>query len=138
MQLTIHCDGGARGNPRPVASACVVLNADRTVVFQQGQYLGETTNNQAEYVAVKLALTWLGESDYNTLDTEVLFVLDSELVVKQIRGEYKVKDVGLQTKKREIDELLKKINIKKIHFKNVPRIENTIADSLVNQTLDAR
>jgi ribonuclease HI len=138
MRLKIHCDGGARGNPGPAASAFVVLNENGEVVYQQGLYLGETTNNQAEYGAVLGAVNWLQSSQYNLPESLITFILDSELVVKQLRGEYKVKDLNLKSKKMEIEKILTNSQFKIEKIINVPRAENSIADSLVNQTLDAR
>src|SRR3989344_1516428 len=84
-RLRIFTDGGARGNPGPSACAFVVLDDQNKLIFQQGFYLGYGTNNQAEYLGVVKALEWLGPRS-------AIFYLDSLLVVKQIKGEYKIKD----------------------------------------------
>lgn len=138
MQIKIHCDGGARGNPGPAASAFVVLDENGQVVHKHGEYIGDTTNNQAEYTAVIMALTWIIASEYNNPSNNITFILDSELVVKQLQGLYKVKDQNLKLRKNEIDDLLKNLNVQSITFTNVPRLLNAVADELVNTTLDAR
>ena len=87
--LKIFCDGGARGNPGPAAAAFVVFSGNKTLA-KEGKYLGSTTNNQAEYNAVLLAMKWLLKNKSNIDGKKVDFYLDSELVVKQLMGEYKV------------------------------------------------
>lgn len=129
--LSIYCDGGARGNPGPAAAAFVVTNDQRKVVYQQGKYLGEATNNQAEYEAVWMALNWLAQ---NHSDTEAKFFLDSQLVVNQLQGKFKIKDPILKIKYLEIKTLIETGKI--IHFIYVPRSKNFLADTLVNQTID--
>ena len=92
-KLIIYTDGGARGNPGPAAAAAVIKNAEGQVVVQAAKYLGETTNNQAEYQGVLLALQKAKDLDASEID----FFLDSELVVNQLNRHYKVKDLGLQS-----------------------------------------
>lgn len=133
MQLTLDCDGGARGNPGPAASAFVVFDESGQVVYQAGKYLGEGTNNQAEYEAVWLAVNWLGQ---NYPQAEVEFRLDSQLVVNQLKGNFKVKDPELKIKYSEIKSLIENCKLKIVNFSYVPRIKNFLADNLVNQTLD--
>ena len=133
MQLTVNCDGGARGNPGPAASAFVVFDASGQVMYQAGKYLGEGTNNQAEYEAVLLAINWLGQ---NYPQAEVEFRLDSQLVVNQLKGSFKVKDPELKIKYSEIKSLIENCKLKIVNFSYVPRDKNFLADNLVNQTLD--
>lgn len=128
--LNIFCDGGSRGNPGPAASAFVAKDLSGTIIYQQGFYLGQTTNNQAEYQAVVEALKWLPDS------SEVNFYLDSELVVKQINGFYKVKDQNLKIKYLEVKKLLTERNLKVEKFNYIPREQNKSADLLVNKILD--
>ncbi len=131
--LRIYTDGGARGNPGPSACAFVVLNDQNKSIFQQGFYLGISTNNQAEYTAVLKAIEWLEHC--SLLITHYSFYLDSLLVVKQMRGEYKIKDPKLKILHDKIK--LKIVNCKlKIDFVHIPRGQNYAADALVNQTLD--
>ena len=135
-QLTINCDGGARGNPGPAASAFVVTDENGGPIYQQGFYLGVATNNQAEYSAVIKALKWLSQQTSNGQQLIVNFYLDSQLVVNQIKGLFKVKDENLKIKNFEIHKLISNLKFHISNFVYVPRSQNTAADLLVNQTLD--
>lgn len=130
--IIIHTDGGSRGNPGPAACAFVAEVGGR-ILFSSSEFLGKATNNFAEYSGVLLALKWL-ESAENK-NNNIIFYLDSELVVKQINGLYKVKDENLRNLFFEVLEYIKKLNLQ-IVFKNVPREKNKTADSLVNKELD--
>lgn len=135
--LTIYCDGGSRGNPGPAASAFVVQDAGNLVIFQQGFFLGTATNNQAEYQAVVEALKWLSTMNHEPTNLLTInFYLDSELVVKQINGLYKIKDINLKNKYLEIKKLIANSKLMVANFINIPRENNSQADLLVNQTLD--
>ncbi len=132
--LIIHTDGGSRGNPGPAAAAFVVERGSE-LVFQGSKYLGVVTNNFAEYSGVIIALEWVLSSELPDQDLQINFVLDSELVVRQINGLYKVKDENLQKLFAEVKSLISKTG-KKIVFSNVPRNQNKLADLLVNEELD--
>ena len=134
MEIIIHTDGGSRGNPGPAASAFVV-EKNSEVVFKGAKYLGKVTNNFAEYTGVVIALQWLLENLDLQIGESITFVLDSELVVRQLNGLYKVKDANLQKLFVEVKELINKTG-KKTIFKNVPREQNKLADQLVNEELD--
>jgi ribonuclease HI len=133
MQYKIHCDGGARGNPGPAASAFVVIDEKGRSIFAKGFYLGIATNNEAEYQAVYCAMLWLSKNLPDA--TLVTFVLDSQLVVNQLKGVYKIKEKRLLEWAVKI-KALEKLSTIKITYVNVPRSENKIADTLVNSTLD--
>ena len=132
MRVTVHVDGGARGNPGPAAVAAIVRDASTgAVVDQATAFLGETTNNVAEYRGLLLGLERaraLGAS-------EVEVVNDSELVAKQVNGEYKVKHPDMKTLHAEATALLSSFDAWSI--RSVPRARNADADALVNQALDA-
>ena len=133
--LTIHTDGGSRGNPGPAASAFVV-EENSNLIFEGSKYLGSVTNNFAEYTGVIIALEWLLSSELVEKNYPVItFVLDSELIVRQLNGQYKVKDENLQKLFQEVKNLINKTG-KKIIFKHVLRNENKKADLLVNKELD--
>ena len=135
MEIVIHTDGGSRGNPGPAASAFVV-EQEGLIIFKGSKYLGKVTNNFAEYTGVIIALEWFLSSPFLNSELSVVnFVLDSELIVRQINGLYKVKDENLQKLFTEVKNLITKTN-KKMTFKNVPREQNKIADQLVNEELD--
>jgi len=130
--LNIYCDGGARGNPGPAAAAFVVEKLGK-VVYKEARFLGKATNNIAEYSAARLALSWLQKQ--KDIPEQVVVVMDSELVVKQLLGEFKVKNENLRNLFYSI-KTIEKIIPAKIIYKSVPRIKNKIADFLVNETLD--
>ena len=127
--LVIHTDGGARGNPGPAALG-VVIESDGQIIKTIGEYLGEATNNQAEYQAVHAALFFAVEHGATSVD----LYSDSELIVKQLRGEYKVKNKELGPWFLKVHELANKIG--RVRWFSIPREENTAADAQVNQALD--
>ncbi|OGN03026.1 MAG: hypothetical protein A2655_02540 [Candidatus Yanofskybacteria bacterium RIFCSPHIGHO2_01_FULL_43_42] len=134
-KFLIHTDGGARGNPGP-AAAGVVIESDLIGHKEYGEYLGEVTNNEAEYRAVILALKKLkhlvgGDKSGNSF---VEIYVDSELLERQLNGEYKIKDGNIKNFFIEIWNL--KIDFGEVVFKHIPREENVEADRIVNQILD--
>ena len=133
--LDIYCDGGARGNPGPAAAAFVVASAGSSI-HQSGQSLGPTTNNVAEYTAVKLALDWLVTYTNSHPVTQVNFFLDSNLVVNQINGQFKTKQPHLKSLHSQVTHQLAQLKLP-ITFSYIPRSRNYRADALVNQTLDS-
>jgi ribonuclease HI len=130
--LRVYSDGGARGNPGPAAAAFLVLNENGEVIKAASNYIGIHTNNQTEYEALIAAL----EYAVNSKSQEVICHLDSELVTKQLRGEYKVKNPDLKKLFTKAQALIRQF--KKVEFINVPRTNIQIqkADALVNKTLD--
>lgn len=130
MKLVVHVDGGARGNPGPAAVAAVVSEPDGGVLVERGQAIGRATNNVAEYRALLLGIELATELGA----TELELVGDSELVVKQVRGEYRVKDAGLKPLHAEVRAALAPLGSWSI--RHVRREQNREADRLVNETLD--
>lgn len=128
-QYTIHTDGGARGNPGPAAIG-VVIEAAGSLVATLGRYIGETTNNQAEYQAVHAALEWVVEHGGGAVN---LFA-DSELIVKQLRGEYRVKNRELAPWHQRCQGLVRQLG--PVTFTAIPRAQNAAADAEVNRVLD--
>lgn len=131
MIYKIFSDGGARGNPGPAAIGVVIFQ-DGKVIETISQCIGETTNNQAEYQAVIAGLEKAKELKFEDIEC----FLDSELVVKQLRREYKVKNKDLAPLFVKTYNL--SLQFKKISFNHVPREENKAADKLVNQALDSK
>jgi ribonuclease HI len=127
----IYSDGGSRGNPGPSASGYVIIDAQQHVIAQGGEYLGITTNNQAEYQAVRLGLEKAVELGLKSVD----FRLDSMLVVNQMNGIYTIKNRELWPINERIRELM--LHFERVTFQHVPRERNQLADSEVNRTLDA-
>jgi ribonuclease HI len=132
--ITVHTDGGARGNPGPAACA-FIIDVDGKRVYEESDYLGNTTNNVAEYHGVLHAITWLSSNHQKLSQGLIVFYLDSELVVRQLNGVYKVKDKTLSELFFRIKEISKNID-QKIFYKHVPRTANKEADLLVNKELD--
>jgi ribonuclease HI len=133
-EISIYCDGGARGNPGPAASAFIVVKKGR-VVHKGSKYLGETTNNVAEYQSALMALDWLDKRGNGDLEEGIVVNLDSELVTNQMSGKYKVKNQrlkGLFLKAKSIESRLPF----KVFYKWSPRSKNRLADYLVNEELD--
>ena len=130
MKLITHTDGGSRGNPGPAATGVVIKNEQGQILAAYGEFLGVQTNNFAEYSALLSALT----KAKNLGATEVDCILDSELVVKQMRREYKVKEPTLQKIFLKIYNLTH--NFKKVTFTHTLRAGNKEADAEVNKVLD--
>jgi ribonuclease HI/pterin-4a-carbinolamine dehydratase len=130
-EIKMFADGGSRGNPGPSASGYVLLAMDDTVLIERGVYLGITTNNQAEYQALRYGL----EDALKRGSREVAVYMDSLLVVNQMKGIFKVKNRDLWPIYAAIVEQAKQF--KKVSFTHVPRELNKLADAEVNKTLDA-
>ncbi|MFA6454254.1 MAG: ribonuclease HI family protein [Patescibacteria group bacterium] len=129
-KLTICTDGGARGNPGPAGIGAVILDEKGDAAAEISEYIGEATNNQAEYKALVAGLAKAKE--LGALELEVF--LDSELVVKQLNREYRVKDKQLAPLFVQAYNI--SLGFKKIVFKHIRREKNELADKLVNQALD--
>jgi ribonuclease HI len=129
-KLTIYTDGGARGNPGPAGIGVVIFDSSNKVIKQTQEYIGETTNNQAEYKAVIKGL----ELARDLKASEIELKLDSELVVSQLREEYKVKNKDLAPLFVKAWNLLQGFDSVKIT--HVRRDKNHLADTLVNQAID--
>lgn len=129
-ELTLYADGGSRGNPGPSASGFALLSESGEIVVKKGIYLGVTTNNQAEYQSLKLGL-----QEAKKLQAErVKVFMDSQLVIRQMQGIYKVKNRDLWPIYTAIKDLV--TTFKQVTFKHVPRELNKIADGAVNEALD--
>lgn len=134
QKIRVHSDGGARGNPGPAAIGVVIEN-DSGTLQELSEYIGESTNNIAEYMAVLRGMVALkGLLGEKTREAEIDWRLDSELVVKQLSGEYKVKNPGLRDIYLDIQDL--RAQFPRLSFKHVRREENKEADRLVNEAMD--
>ena len=133
-KIIIYTDGGSRGNPGPAAIGIVIIGVGEKREY--GEYIGVTTNNEAEYQAVIFALKKIKQligSDKAEKTTPV-FYMDSELLVKQFNNEYKVKEENIQKLFLEVHNL--RLDFSKVEFKHVLRGKNEDADRLVNEVLD--
>lgn len=147
MNVIIHTDGGARGNPGPAAIGVVIeactcidplscVESKRTLITGFGKKIGETTNNTAEYTAVIEALMYVRDNQSNLHVSTIVFVLDSTLVVNQLNGLYKVKESHLRNLVLKVRTLESETGVACI-YTVVRREQNREADFFVNQALDA-
>lgn len=131
MKLIIQTDGGARGNPGPAGIGVVILDESGKVLEEHAKYLGKTTNNQAEYLAAILGLQRAVALGADAAEV----VADSELLVKQARGEYKVKNPDLARRYLELKNLETLLG-RRVSYRHVMRERNKHADRLSNQAMD--
>jgi len=136
--FVIRTDGGARGNPGPAAIGAVIESEQGRVLAEVSEYIGEKTNNEAEYRAAIAALKKLkalvGKAEAKKAVVQVF--ADSELLVKQMNGQYKIENENMQKFFLELWNL--KLDFGKVSFQAVPRSQNKAADRLVNAALDAQ
>lgn len=132
MKLLLYTDGGARGNPGPAAIGVILKNEAEEKIAEKGLFIGNTTNNLAEYTALVEGLILAHEKN----PEELTCFLDSELVVKQLHGFYKVKNLKIRLLFEKVRSLEK--SFKNVTYKHVSRHLNAEADVLVNKVLDAK
>jgi ribonuclease HI len=131
MKARLFTDGGARGNPGPAAYGYVLEAEDGTVLAAEGEAIGEATNNVAEYSGLIAGLAKAIELHVPNVEV----VSDSELMVKQMRGEYRVKNEALRELSVEAARLARRLE--NVEYRHVKRAHNELADRLVNEALDA-
>jgi ribonuclease HI len=131
VKARLFTDGGARGNPGPAAYGFVLETEDGTVLAAEGEAIGNATNNVAEYSGLIAGLQKAVELQL----PEVEVVSDSELMVKQMRGEYRVKNEALRELYDEATALARRVG--NVEYRHVKRAHNELADKLVNDALDA-
>lgn len=129
-KLIVNTDGGARGNPGPAGIGVVIKNEAEEIIYEYSGFIGHATNNVAEYKALLRALEEAHRLGADSLEVR----MDSELIVKQMRGEYKIKEPTLQTLAQEAVRLLRNFSI--YNFVHVRREYNKAADRLVNEAID--
>jgi len=134
IPIKIFSDGGARGNPGPAACAFVAVKSGK-VVYSQAKFLGKTTNNVAEYNGLLIALTWLFNNQKLFTERVINIYLDSQLVVQQLNGSYKIKNLKIKPlafRAKNLERLIKN----KVNYFFVPRSKNKLADALLNKKID--
>jgi ribonuclease HI len=131
MRAKLFTDGGARGNPGPAAYAYVIEADDGSVVAAHGEAIGTATNNVAEYRALVAGLERAADAGVEELEV----LSDSELMVKQMRGEYRVKNPALQDLFLDASRAARRLG--SVTYRHIRREHNELADSLVNEALDA-
>ena len=136
MHFTIHTDGGARGNPGPAGAGVMIRDELGNSVASVSKFLGVQTNNFAEYEAVILGLEALKKlvPAAKRKGIDVMIKMDSELVVKQMRGEYKIKNPNLKEQQARLAQIAGAF--KSVTFTHVPREQNSDADALANEAMD--
>ena len=130
----IYTDGASRGNPGQGGAGIYILY-NKNIILRKSFYLGKVTNNQAEYLAFAIAVYFLTQKIKLISNINVIFYADSELLIKQMKKIYRIKNIELKKIKTFIDAYLPKRNIK---FKHVVRENNTIADKLANVGIDKK
>lgn len=134
--IKIYTDGGARGNPGPSAGAFVVI-LDGRIIHKNALYFGVRTNNEAEYGALIAALSWLSKNKTLVKNKAAIIYMDSELVVKQLTGLYKIKNNNLKILANKVKTLEKKIE-GEVFYKSIVREKNRLADTLLNKKIDEK
>lgn len=138
-KIYINTDGGSRGNPGPAAIGVVFTNEEGEVIHSHKECIGNATNNEAEYQAIIKALELLLKSKWfkenNIAEKKVVCRLDSQLVVEQINGNYKIKQDHIKLLIAQVRQMISQMHLN-ISFTHIPREENKLADKLVNQALD--
>jgi len=130
MKLTIFTDGGSRGNPGPAGIGVVIYGVNKKIIGEYKDFIGEATNNVAEYKALILALEKARQLGGRTL----VINMDSELIVRQMNGQYKIKEATLKELAAQVFKFSNKFE--SVTFRHVERAKNKEADRLVNQALD--
>lgn len=132
QKIHLYTDGGARGNPGPSGIGAWAKESEGEIIFELSKYIGTHTNNFAEYEALIEGLHALHKKGKGV--EKVLVHMDSELIVKQMKGEYKVRDVGLKKQHERVKKLLEHFSL--VSFTHIPREKNARADELANIAMD--
>lgn len=134
MKLIIYTDGASRGNPGPASYGFTISDELGKLLHEEGEYIGKTTNNVAEYIAVLCALEWVRDN-YSDQRVEIELFADSKLAAEQLSGRYKIKHPNLKSLFEQIKILEMQLGV--IKYTHVPRGKNTEADKLANKALDS-
>jgi ribonuclease HI len=135
MDLSIYTDGGSRGNPGISGYGFVVFDQNHQLIHQQSKFLGIKTNNEAEYMGVIDALTWVNQNLSRFSPQKIIFFSDSQLLVRQLQRVYKVKSPNLKPLFESALSLISQIKVP-VTFTDIRRESNQLADSLANQAMD--
>lgn len=137
MILHVYTDGGARGNPGPAGYGVVVSDQNQQILYQESKYLGVQTNNVAEYSALLAAVSWIVKNSSRFSLSKIIFYSDSQLLIRQVEGSYKVKAIHLKPLHSAVTALLSSLTVL-YQFKNIPREKNQLADELANLAMDRK
>lgn len=136
MKLIVYTDGASRGNPGPASYGFTIAGEDGKLLHEEGEYIGITTNNVAEYSAVLEAFKLIEEKYKKQLPLEIQLFADSKLVAEQLSGRYKIKHPNLKPLFNQIKIMEMEIGF--VSYTHIPRGQNTLADKLANKALDLR
>jgi ribonuclease HI len=137
MLLNIYTDGGSRGNPGIAGYGVVIYDDKKEILYKEAKFIGTKTNNEAEYSGIIAALNWIKKNQVNYNITQLNFFADSQLMIRQLQGLYKVKAPTLLPLFSHAQQLLIQINLP-AKFTDVRRESNELADTLANQAMDNR
>lgn len=137
MDINVFTDGGSRGNPGHSGYGLVIYGDDQKIIFQDSKYLGIKTNNEAEYSGLIGALSWINDNQESLNISKIIFNSDSQLMVRQLQGLYKVKAPNLIPIFQQAQKLINSIS-SPIIFKDVRRDFNKLADQLANEAMDRK
>jgi len=135
MQISVFTDGGSRGNPGHSGFGVAIYNQSKQPIVQISKYIGIKTNNEAEYLALIAALTWI--KDHQSAYTGADIFSDSQLLVRQVLKKYRVKAANIKPLYQQVTALLSAIHIP-LTFTEIYREKNELADSLANQAMDQK
>ena len=135
MKINVYTDGGSRGNPGVSAYGVVVTDATGQTIHQESKFLGIKTNNEAEYMGFIAALTWVKNHHSQLKIDSIDFFSDSQLIIRQVKGQYKVKAKNLLPLFNSVKSLMIQIDLP-FHFQDIRRHRNQLADTLANQAMD--
>ena len=136
MELNIYTDGGSRGNPGISGYGLVIYDEKQKIICKESKFLGIKTNNEAEYLAIIAALDWVKKNQSFLKINKINFFADSQLMIRQLQGIYKVKAPTLLPLFSRVQQLLIQINISHT-FQDIRRELNEFADKLANQAMDS-
>lgn len=137
MNINVYTDGGSRGNPGHSGYGLVIYDDDQKILFQESKYIGIKTNNEAEYSGLIGALTWINHNQNSLKISKINFNSDSQLMIRQLTGIYKVKAPNLIPIFHQAKDLINSIS-SPIIFKDVRRDFNKLADQLANEAMDRK
>jgi ribonuclease HI len=137
MNINVYTDGGSRGNPGHSAFGLVVYDDQQQIIHKDSKYLGIKTNNEAEYAGLIAALEWIKKNQSKLNISNINFYSDSQLMVRQISGTYRVKASNLLPIFQEAKKLISQISLS-INFQDVRRELNELADQLANEAMDRK
>ena len=133
-KIIVFTDGGSRGNPGVAGAGVYIINESNQEIYKECKFLGLKTNNEAEYLAMNLALKYLRV--YSKEDAHIVFKLDSKLVVEQMNKNWQIKEARLRFLAEENWKILSALPCSSYEIKHIPRLENKMADLLANQAMD--